>query len=928
MHRTLKRLKMASREPTEEEISQILEVANFNPQDDRAMVIQALKSNGCNIETVLMQLFDNPVTFRQKYTQIWNESMFSADRDGSDNNAGIGEYNDDRASWARVLTRAAFHIESMGQNDVIQGVTPPPENYGAGAPSRPPSRSNDRSPLGRMVDWTAGPDAPGTADFLSRVNAALMRVSLGPSNAQSREDEDMQRALRESAQEAGIALPGQETGVVDSSSSAPYFGPANRGEYDQDNWAMVPTGTSNAGLPAPETRKRPAGVPALLVQGQSSFGEHRLGGLLTILHEIPLARNVLLQCGTPAASYGFNSEWWNGQEILPPEVLAKLQSGEISWGERNMVAPGGEDELHRLMAFLDSTERSYGTVSVLTDLIPYSSLGPEKQFYEHLTEQNAELIKPLTQVATLARVLGGSVSDDEAKFGLLEIEHLRSDYIHIKTLYESLDHIMWSDALAWGEVSDDSKMAVFKEMGEVITIKIGGDGPEDSVDMPLEFYPERYLESRKDEARRIQQGWCETKAQLNTVAMAQQNIYRWHNDWSQESFDRKDMLQKAIDQWTTYREYLTSRGRFRGMEQSGFDTDKYPDYRTAPSAMSEEEQKHLEKVEQVLKAANASVAEADAKMKVLNEQLERIRAKQRFLGRLLTDPNKKGRPRPMDCKKYLLRGVATPNDVVYLCKRSEPDLIELEDSPKALDQWWRLAYVPKEDQPVKAEKIEVERVLREMWQETKNPLLVYATEDALNTPRDPLSAPLDRFARAENKAFRQELNREAVDAGSRKPSVAEPISPSKRKHRSDSPDSMDSNRASIGSADQGGFDNAFEDNQDMSATEMMDMSGQHFSADADSTDVTPPIKPNRQPAVTESTSATLTPNTLPADDIDPVVGTTQGQAPLTTGVAMTERAPEMTERSRPPAFMTAQGSSAKDSGGEKGIDMEIPDHQD
>ncbi len=34
---------MASREPTEEEISQILEIANFDPHDDRAMVIQALK---------------------------------------------------------------------------------------------------------------------------------------------------------------------------------------------------------------------------------------------------------------------------------------------------------------------------------------------------------------------------------------------------------------------------------------------------------------------------------------------------------------------------------------------------------------------------------------------------------------------------------------------------------------------------------------------------------------------------------------------------------------------------------------------------------------------------------------------------------------------------------------------------------------------
>ncbi|UNI18680.1 hypothetical protein JDV02_004933 [Purpureocillium takamizusanense] len=883
---------MASREPTEDEISQILEIANFNPHDDRAMVIQALKSNGCNIETVLMQFFDNSANFRQKYTQIWNESMFSADRDGSDNNAGI-----------------SFHVESMGQNEVIQGVTPPPENYGPGAPSRPPSRSNDRSPLGRMVDWAAGPDAPGASD------------------AHSREDEDMQRALRESAQEAGIALPAQETGVVDSSSSAPRFGPANRGEYESDNWAMIPAESSKAGELAPEARRRPAGVPAFLIQGRSSFGEHRLGGLLTILHEIPLARNVLLQCGTPAASYGFNSGWWNGQEILTPEILARLQSGELGWGERHDAFTGSHEEMHRLMAFLDSTERSYGTVSVLTDLIPSSSLGPEKQFYEHLTELNGDLIKPLTQVATLARVLGGSISDDEAKFGLLEIEHLRSDYKYIKTLYESLDHIMWSDALAWGELSEDSKMAVFKEMGEVITIKIGGDGPADSLDIPLEFYPEKYLDSRKEEARRIQQGWCDTKEQIKDIALAQQELHRWLNDWNHESFDKGDVLKKVTGQWTAYREYLAGRGRFRGMEESGFDTDKYPDYRAAPCTMNDEELGHQEQVEEVLKAASLAAADIEAKLKVTNEQLERVHAKQRFLGRLLTDPNKEGRPRPMTCKRYLLRGVATPNDVIYLCQRSEPDLIELEESPKPLDQWWRLAYAPNEEKPVKAEKIEVERVFREMWQVTKNPLFVYATEEALGAHREPLSAPLDRFARAENKAFRQELSREVTEVDSRKPSLGEAISPSKRKHRSDSPDSMDSNRASIGSVDHGGFDNPFEENQDMRATEMMDMSGHQFPADAESADTTPPAPQGRQPAFTESTSATLTPNTLPAEDLEPV-GTIQGQSSLTGIVEKAARVPEMQERSRPPAFIApSQRGSGQDSGNKAGIDMDLAEHE-
>lgn len=89
----------------------------------------------------------------------------------------------------------------------------------------------------------------------------------------------------------------------------------------------------------------------------------------------------------------------------------------------------------------------------------------------------------------------------------------------------------------------------------------------------------------------------------------------------------------------------------------------------------------------------------------INEELERIQAKQRFLGKLLTQPEKPGRPKPMTCKKYLLQGVATTTDVVYVCRRSKVNLIELDGEPKSpADQWWRLAYVPSDEaNPVKAE---------------------------------------------------------------------------------------------------------------------------------------------------------------------------------------------------------------------------------
>lgn len=87
----------------------------------------------------------------------------------------------------------------------------------------------------------------------------------------------------------------------------------------------------------------------------------------------------------------------------------------------------------------------------------------------------------------------------------------------------------------------------------------------------------------------------------------------------------------------------------------------------------------------------------------LRTQLEQIQAKQRFLGRLLTKPEKPGRPKPMTCKKYLLRGIATDKDIVYVCQRVPSESADPESLDAPTDQWWRLELCTDEDVPVKSE---------------------------------------------------------------------------------------------------------------------------------------------------------------------------------------------------------------------------------
>ncbi|KAK8147836.1 hypothetical protein G3M48_000947 [Beauveria asiatica] len=788
---------MDSMEPTEDEISQVIDFAGLDRLDDRGMVIQALKNNGRNVETVVMSYFDNPDGFRQRFTLVWNDGMFGADRNG-ENEANTGS----TFHIEEPNPNPSFYIESMNssmhESDIIQGVTPPPDRYSLGAPSRPPSRSNAKSPLAQMVDLTAS-DVPR---FVGQSEPDQL-------------NQDMERALRESAQEAGITAPGQESGVMENCTSTPYFGPATRSQYDHADWAMVPIGTATmtSNVSPPSNRQRRMDAPAFLVQHPNTVGNHKLGGLLTILHEIPLARNILLKCGSPSETYGYDTEWWHGKSITPPQsVYAQTPDSDVEWSSNKDIKPGFEDEIHRLMAFLDSTERSYGSTSVLTEMVPYPAIGPEKQFYEYLGQRNGQAVYPLTQVASLALLHGDDLGDEDARFGLLEIEHLKSDYNNIKTLYEALDHLMWSDVLSWNELTQDSKMAMFKDMGEVVAIKFGGEGPEDSLEIPTELYPERYLTTRKREAHRIQKAWSETKLAMMKIERQEQAVHEWRDDFNQLSYDKKTRMEKAAEQWKVLRKYLQSAGQFTGMQQSGFDTNRFPDYHEAPVSLSETQQHVLGKVDDVVKLTERVLADVEKALNGLNTELDKLKAKQRSLGRLLTDPDKPGRPQPMTCQRYLLRGVATERDVIYVCRRQQANLIELGDAPKTIDQWWRLAYAQGEADPVKAEKIEIERVLREVWQETKTPLLVYATEEAVDTPNHPLSWPLERFVKADNKAFRNELSMERTQQQENRQAVfMDPISPSKRKHRSDSMDSLDSNHASLGSDEGNAFDSNFEE---------------------------------------------------------------------------------------------------------------------
>jgi hypothetical protein len=516
-------------------------------------------------------------------------------------------------------------------------------------------------------------------------------------------------------------------GVTNGSPHVPYFGPANRPDYDQNSWAMVPVAgmaESNADCePLPSMRKRVEGAPAFLIQPtDNSSPIHRLGAILTILHEIPMARNILLQGGTPAASYGHNSEWWKGQPILPPHVLAALDRGELHW--KGDTKPDYTEELHRLVAFLDSTERSYGSTAVIADTLALSQYGKERQFYDTLIDEyGQDAIKPMLHTAVVEYMDQEETVGEPNAFSYLELDIPRANYDQMKTFYEVLDHTFWFANLS---EEPDREIAVLQDTGEVISVMLGSDGPRDSVEIPEVWYPERYLQTRKEEARMIQKDMSRMKQRLSSLRQWEFRHTKVVDPQTNRVHDRRELINWLIKTKQSDLDYYEGLSQWKSEVKELFDDPKYPAWqslykwleqhddtlRSMPDRCTDsikyyEANLHVvERHEQGRFLLRADYTNLQPRLTFLALDADRIRdqieARLRWLGKLLTDPNKE-RPRPMTCKKYLLRGVASAPNIVYVCKRQQPGLIDLEDTPAPIDQWWRLAYMKGDADPVKVE---------------------------------------------------------------------------------------------------------------------------------------------------------------------------------------------------------------------------------
>jgi hypothetical protein len=612
----------------------------------------------------------------------------------NDLNSAMNHYfdRDFSALTDQAWDNSAFNADRYGERDDSAVPTfhidyaPGIANYPhSGAPSRPPSRTSHHSASG---------DAP-----LPSIETTI----------------------------------GQESGVIGGTS--PYFGPATKEHYDTNQWALVPTTTTTELYPdpVPSERKREYGGPAILKPLPS--GDY-LPALLTILHSVPLFRNFFLAPQRTLNDYGVNAEWWKGASWPTAQT--------VEYGSQG-VTHGGLDLIHecqRLMAFLDSTDRAYGSVDALLNLEEFSkgaeslSAPSDSEFLKFLMVW-ARAYEENIPSSTLNGVLRSQVN---ANGRIHESWYLDATAIHHNpaqqpTIYDVLDHHLFSPP---------ADTAFVTEISNVLILKLNrSDRNTTSLDVkiPSTLYADRYLEKNASKVKEMLQEIKSYEDQIAEIDRKSEK-YRSHTlKKDDRKVDSLQLLKVAMD-------------AFRPLEGGTF---------------------RRPKDEITLSNLERAYGEVERKIKFFDEQKQELQDTLNNTANAFRAPMEDVTNSEMDTsdskvhpsatkpqidftEAYRLRGVSTRPNIFYLL---HPDI---NSNVQGEMQWWRVefcSYQTSESYIIR-EKVSLETVLEKASTEHTEALLVYANDEAINMGLVALSKPLQDFVQKDNLAFLEEIQSETM----------------------------------------------------------------------------------------------------------------------------------------------------------------------
>lgn len=596
------------------------------------------------------------------------------------------------------------------------------------------------------------------------------------------EDEEMQQALANSRQ--GLAQDVQETGVVATSGN---LHPATKNHYDPNSWAMTVHGTTNVH----ETREIVLDVEAADRQnqpGQPRFLKHLPSGdylpsLLTIAHSIPMAREAMLMRSHVQPSYGQDSEWWRGHAIRLPRIV-NLHDGTVEDPEsaknEEMVI-----EVQRLMAILDSSDRSYGCIDSLTtianeraqavNVTAETIMDTVLQGWESAASALGTNYDSIFHSVVGSTVPSGVKRQDmwSLPFSISEEDRRRSSEL---TLADVMDSTLWD-----ADMHDEGLHDTFMEQcAEILAMRVTQDGLIRNtlgLVVPPILYVDKYLKENIGSSRALRKQILEARKRITQVEELQLSLASMAQGPGQGFLDVLEIMQSTQGMLSgATRDAVLAEYEARGLD-------------LPPGALDTPEPQKTTNEEMAAKLGDLW-SKITAKVKALDEEKKKTRE-------LLSQLSQVAPPEIEDSglkNRYTLRGVSTKPNVTYILRpkpQSQGDTFNNEglmdlpadavlpqreevmddtlDDPDAPPgwMWWRLEF-DSTHSPGRIMKTESTQddVLRAVELEHSSALLVYASDEAMDFGSgQQLPEPLATFVKTDNRLFRQELMQSGGDAG-------------------------------------------------------------------------------------------------------------------------------------------------------------------
>jgi NACalpha-BTF3-like transcription factor len=588
----------------------------------------------------------------------------------------------------------------------------------------------------------------GTSTAPTRVPSPAMGMGVPA----SRDDEDAQLAQALAAsREEGQWSQQQESGVLHTDGTEQAYGPTNKDQSAHDRqWGMVLSsqGASSEIVPdieRPEERKNAEGEPRFLKTLPS--GDY-LPNFLTIGHSIPAVREALLLRDYIQAQYGKDSEWWRGHPIALPKIVhtenGAPADAEIDKFDEFLA------ETQRLMATLDTSQRSYASVNALTKtelLLSAASLPPMKGFIAKFCSAVEARTDKYKEVTTLFETYIGTTNP--AGMGVpfatvfdLEVNTIGEDRAQ---LMEVLDGLLWDVDTEGYEQRDN----YIEHAGGILVMQAKQTDPfaqKLQLEIPSTLYIDKYLQKNVDISRPVRVEIAREKERVAKINEIEKKLTKWQMPGQQ--IDARAMLQHTL-------------GHFSGKNIADVENADR-EHGNVANSTSTPEQPHYAEIAAKLEVIIANV---DKKLERLAEQKESI---QKTISRL-----SKSSPSQLEQEglkeRYTLMGVATKPSITYVLRPKEnrdedDDLMSTENEDEITPdgmQWWRIEYAVNGTQPrISKAKVEGDIVIQAVEVEHTSALLIYASDSAVDESKYDNSLPpaLQAFVDDDNLNFNVELH--------------------------------------------------------------------------------------------------------------------------------------------------------------------------